>query len=202
MVGALCDKFSTSGWCCLFICLFVFIFQLRRNEKEKIQENVRKRLKCPVVCRCRFLPVANDVMNVAIVNDEYYCYHSILLYCRMYVYCQMMHCMDCVGPMQHSHYVEQLQLHLYTLVMDMAHMKLMDVVIIVHAFVVTSNHKWQKIRKNIHESQFFLFLQTNFLSASNSVSNLPNSVGPMCNCDELMVNLEYLLLQLQLVMAV
>lgn len=109
------------------------------------------------------LPVANDVTNVAIVNDECYCYHSILLYCRMYVYCQMMHCMNCVGPMQHSHYVEQLQLHLYTLVMDMAHMKLMDVVIIVHVFVVTSENRmknkndekysWPKIGFPIPESE-------------------------------------------------
>lgn len=93
-------------------------------------------------------------MDVGIVNDEYYCCHSILLYCRMYVYCQMMHCMNCVGPMQHSHYVEQLQLHLYTLVMDMAHMKLMDVVIIVHVFVVTSK---QMTNIKIFMSQYSYF---------------------------------------------
>lgn len=135
--------------------------------------------------------------NVAIVNDEYYCYHSILLYCRMYVYCLMMYCMNCVGPMQHSHYAEQLQLHLYTLVMDMAHMKLMDVVIIVHVFVVTSK---QMTKMKIFMSQS----KTNgyFIRFSSGSQNLPNFVVPTCNCDELMVNLEYLLLQLQLVMAV
>lgn len=40
---------------------------------------------------------------------------------------------------QHLHCAEQLLLHLNMLVMDMAHMKSMDVVIIVHVSVVTSN---------------------------------------------------------------
>lgn len=185
VVGALWDRFNTSecGW-------------NRQNYNVTID---RTNTKTRVFLTLPFLPVANDEHCVTIVSDALNCCCSELWCCSMHGYCLMSvkrwNRPSFVAPMPHWRYAVQPQLHLCTSVMDMAQMKLMGVVIIVHVFVVKSENYENDATHWIHWSNnvvlAFLFLQY-----------IPNFAVPMCNCDELMVNLEYWLLPLHSVMVV